>query len=145
MAASSVKSTIRISRDELQVIAEKMQAVPHAREADFTSKKEAIDGLSTAIKSMRDKGYSVAQIADWLTKNTPLEVTVATLRSAMSGKRRRRANFKSGTTKSAAKTAASAPKSVAGADPEVKLVEPDRKPPVSGGGKGSFALGSDEI
>jgi hypothetical protein len=82
------EKNFRISPDELKAIANQMEALPHVRDADITTKSKAIAELAPAIKAMRDKGYSVDQIASWISTNTKINVTSNTVRDAVKPRRR---------------------------------------------------------
>jgi hypothetical protein len=82
------EKNFRISPDELKAIADQMEALPHVRDAAITTKSKAIAELAPAIKAMRDKGYSVDQIASWITANTKISVTSNTVRDAVKPRRR---------------------------------------------------------
>lgn len=118
----------RISRAEVQKIAEQMRSLPPPREAPILTKQAAIEELSGEIKALVKSGYTLQQIADWLRENTPLHTTAMTIKSALSGMRRR--------VKSEPKLA------------EKPLSGEDKPREVAGNaqpGAGTFAIGDDEV
>lgn len=128
----------RISPDELKAIANQMEALPHVRDAEITTKSKAIAELAPAIKAMRDKGYSVDQIASWISTNTKINVTSNTVRDAIKPRRRMVKTAVRQTKKSAGNGHAAAPKiellEQAGSTGSVETSRP-----------ASFPLGSDDV
>lgn len=125
----------KISPDELKTIAEQMEALPHIRDAEITTKAKAIAELAPAVKAMREKGYSIDQIASWISHNTRIKVTTNTLRDGIKPRRRtvkqpvRQTRKKSGDTQSTA--------------PKIELT--GQTEATSSSIPGSFALGSDDV
>ncbi|HQT62624.1 hypothetical protein [Acidiphilium sp.] len=155
------KQSIRISRHDLREIASRMKALPNAHDADITTKRAAIEALSSEIKSMRDKGYTIAQIADWLKANTPLVVSVPTIRATIAGKttRKRKSRTTSGSTGNPQSTIMShVPGKRSGmaadhagnrirdkSDPPRTAVEPNPGKPGGQKSAGTFDLGNDDV
>ncbi|HQT62066.1 MULTISPECIES: hypothetical protein [unclassified Acidiphilium] len=158
---TQVKQAAGISRDDIKAIAAQMKALPAARDAALLTKRAAIESLSGEIKSMRDKGYTIDQIAKWLRDNTPLAASAATIRSALARKRSRkpasstRTEAKMGNAGSAAssqlgKHTAGTVRNTADrpsnpAPPEkvpdrAKATDTEKTP-----GAGTFAIGSDDV
>jgi hypothetical protein len=126
------EKSFRISQDELKAIADQMEALPHVRDAEITTKSKAVAELAPAIKTMRDKGYSIDQIAAWISSNTKIRVTSNTLRDAIKPRRRQVKPAMRQTRKKGEDTQSAAPKIEL-----IKATEPS--PP------GSFTLGSDDV
>ena len=122
-----------ISPDDLKAIADQMEALPHVRDAAITTKAKAVAALTPAVRTMRDKGYSIDQIAAWISHNTKLKVTPSTLRDAVKPRRRQVKPPVRQTRKQTEEAYPTAPavELIAPADPAL--------PP------GSFALGSDDV
>lgn len=156
-----VKQAAGISREDVKAIAEQMKALPAARDAALLTKRAAIASLSGEIRAMRDKGYTIDQIAIWLRDNTTLAASAATIRSALASKRNRKSKSSA---RSTAKTGGSgAPvssqpgKDTAGivrdaADRPSNPAPPAKVPARSRvaetekpQGAGTFAIGSDDV
>lgn len=86
--ASGKDTGFKITPDEIKAIAEQMKSLPHARDAAITSKRDALVSLAPAIKEMQDKGYTIAAIAEWLSRHTQVKVSAATLREAIKPRQR---------------------------------------------------------
>ncbi|MDD2704472.1 MAG: hypothetical protein PHU07_03945 [Acidocella sp.] len=158
---TQVKQDVGISHDDIKEIAAQMKALPAARDATILTKRAAIEALSGEIKSMRDKGYTIDQIANWLRDNTPLAASAATIRAALARKRSRkpasstRTKAKMGNAESAAssqlgKHAADIAGNTAGrpSNPAPPAKVPGRANVTDTGkapGAGTFALGSDDV
>ena len=155
------KQTAGISRDDIKAIAAQMKALPAARDAALLTKRAAIEALSSEIRAMRDKGYTIDQIAAWLRNNTPLAASAATIRSALASKRSRKpgssarsaakigeatAHGSSQPGKDAAGIARDAADRPSNPAPPAKM--PARSPPAvteKPVGAGTFAIGSDDV
>ena len=158
---TQVKQVAGISRDDIKAIAAQMKALPAARDATLMTKRAAIEALSGEIKSMRDKGYTIDQIANWLRDNTPLAASAATIRSALARKRVRKpasstrtetksANAGSATSSQLGKHAAGIARNTADrpSNPAPPAEVPGRAKVTDTGkapGAGTFALGSDDV
>lgn len=125
------EKTFRISQDELKTIANQMEALPHVRDAEITTKSKAVAELAPAVKAMRDKGYSIDQIASWISNNTKIKVTSNTLRDAIKPRRRQVKPAMRQTRKPAENPHSTAPK--------IELTGQAEPPP------GGFPLGSDDV
>lgn len=86
--ATGKETGFKITHDEIRSISEQMKALPHARDAAITTKRDALVSLTPAIKEMQDKGYTIAVIAEWLARHTQIKVSTATLREAIKPRRR---------------------------------------------------------
>lgn len=123
----------RISPDELKEIAAQMEALPHVRDAAITTKSKAVAGLAQAVRTMRDKGYSIDQIAAWISQNTKIKVTPNTLRDAIKPRRR----LVKPPVRQARKQAETAHPTA----PKIEMTGPAEPSPPPG----SFPLGSDDV
>ncbi len=133
--AGGKEKNFRISPDELKEISDQMKALPHVRDAEITTKSKAVAELAPAIKAMRDNGYSVDQIASWISSNTKIRVTSNTVRDAIKP-RRRQVKQAIRQTKKSVDNGQSVP-------PKIELIEQTGSTNTSR--PASFPLGSDDV
>lgn len=127
------EKSFRISPEELKEIADQMAALPHVRDAAITTKSKAIAELAPAVKAMQERGYSIEQIASWISHNTKIKVTVNTVRDAIKPRRRQVKKPVRQTRKKIEDAHPTAPK--------IQMTgQADPTPP-----PGSFPLGSDDV
>ncbi len=120
--ASGKDTGFKITPDEIKAIAEQMKSLPHARDAAITSKRDALVSLAPAIKEMQDKGYTIAAIAEWLSRHTQVKVSAASLREAIKPRQR---NVKSPIRQSISKPKTPLPQ------PEITLLDTPSPRPTS--------------
>lgn len=71
---------MKYSAQQLEAVATKLRQLPPVQDAKTHSKRDAIRVLATEIRALRDRGYTLDQIAEALGKNG-LEISTPTLKN----------------------------------------------------------------